>query len=99
MAQTDRKVSIDVKNELVRPVLEQLQRDADVTFVYDEDIVSKDQRVTLKFTDATLSQVLNELCKQVALRYEVKKNLILLLALEPQKESKTGEYVRIVGKV
>ena len=99
MAQIDRKISVDVKNEFVRPLLEQLQRDADVAFVYDEDVVSKDQRVTLKFTDVPLSQVLNELCKQVSLRYEVKKQLILLLPLEPKKESKTGEYIRVVGFV
>ncbi len=99
MAQMDRKISIDVRNELVRPVLEQLQRDADVTFVYDEEVISKDLRVTLKFTNVSLSQVLNELCKQISLRYEVKKNLILLLALESKREAKTGEYIRVVGLV
>lgn len=79
--------------------MEQLQRDADVTFVYDEEVISKDLRVTLKFTNVSLSQVLNELCKQISLRYEVKKNLILLLALESKREAKTGEYIRVVGLV
>ena len=80
-AQTNKKISISVKNVLVRVALEELQRKAEINFVYNEELVSQTKKISLEFKEASLSDVLGELCKQLSLRYEVQKNLILLLPL------------------
>ena len=80
-AQTDKKISISVKNVLVRAALDELQKKAEINFVYDEELISSTRKVSLEFKEVPLSRVLDELCKQLSLRYEVQKNLILLLPL------------------
>lgn len=79
MAQTDTKVSINVNNALVRTVLEELQRETKVHFVYDEENIDREKRVSLSYSQTPLKVVLDDFCKQTSLRYEVKRNLILIL--------------------
>lgn len=43
MAQTDTKVSINVNDVLIRTVLEQLQRETKIHFVYDEENIDKEK--------------------------------------------------------
>lgn len=75
----EKRVSINVKNELIRPVLDELEKKAEITFVYDEKSISSTQQVSLNFTDTELRLVLDELCRQISVRYELEKNLILLI--------------------
>lgn len=79
MAQTDTKVSINVNDALIRTVLEQLQRESKVHFVYDEENIDRMKRVSLSYNQTPLKVVLDDFCKQTLLRYEVKRNLILIL--------------------
>lgn len=78
-AQTDTKVTINVNNVLIRTALNQLQTEAKVHFVYDEDNIDTKKRVSLTYTQTPLSVVLDDFCKQTSLRYEAKKSLILIL--------------------
>lgn len=79
MAQTDTKVSINVNDVLIRTVLEQLQKETKIHFVYDEENIDKEKRVSLSYNQTPLKVVLDDFCKQTSLRYEVKRNLILIL--------------------
>ena len=85
-AQTDTKVTINVNNVLIRTALDQLQKEAKIHFVYDEENIDSEKRVSLSYTETPLNAVLNDFCKQTSLRYEVKRNLILIL---PSKAEKT----------
>lgn len=88
-AQADTKVTINVNGVLIRTVLDQLQREAKIHFVYDEENIDSGKRVSLSYTQTPLNAVLDDFCKQTSLRYEVKRNLILIL---PAKQNKnTGK--------
>lgn len=79
-AQTENvKVTVNVNNVLIRTALNQLQSEANVHFVYDEENIDKEKRVSLNYTQTPLRMVLDDFCKQTALQYKVKKNLILIL--------------------
>lgn len=82
-AQADKKISINVQNTLVRVVLDQLQRETNLHFVYEETTIHPGQTMTLSYQNTSLPKVLQDFCKQTSLRYEIKRNLILLY---PEKE-------------
>ena len=99
MAQSNKKVSINVENVLIRTVLDKLQRDVQTHFVYDEATISTTQRISLKFENAPLSDVLNDLCKQASLRYEIKRNLILITPASTTKSTSKQEPIEVTGIV
>lgn len=100
MAQATKKVSINVENVLIRTVLDQLQRDVQTHFVYDEASINPTQRISLKFENAPLSEVLNEFGKQTSLRYEIKRNLILITpGGSTTKNVKKQEPIEVTGTV
>ena len=73
-AQADKMITIRKSNVPIREVLELIQKEADTHFVYDEQTVSPHIRVTLDYSSpAKLSEVLDDLCKQASIRYEVKR--------------------------
>lgn len=99
MAQTNKRISINVENTLIRTVLDRLQRDAQTHFVYDEATISPTQRISLKFENAPLTEILNEFSKQTSLRYEIKRNLILITPGTANKNTKKQEAIEITGTV
>lgn len=98
-AQADKKVTINVQNTLVRTVLDQLQRDTHLHFVYEESTINPTQRVSLNYQNAPLSSVLTDFCKQTSLRYEIKRNLILILPPNTTQTDKKHTPIDIAGTV
>ena len=80
----EKKVSINVTNELIRPVLDELENQGEITFVYDEKLLSTTQRISLNFKETPLRLVLDELCRKISVQYELKKNLVLLMPVRRQ---------------
>lgn len=99
MAQTDKKVTINVDNTLIRTALEQLQKSTQIHFVYDEESISPTQRISLSYTQTPLNVVLDDLCRQTALKYEVKRNLILILPQKENKKASKQEALHLSGIV
>lgn len=98
-AQADKKVTINVQNTLVRTVLDQLQRDTHLHFVYEESTINPTQRVSLNYQNAPLSSILTDFCKQTSLRYEIKRNLILILPQNTTQTNKKHAPIDIAGTV
>jgi hypothetical protein len=98
-AQTDTKVTINVNNVLIRTALDQLQKEAKIHFVYDEENIDSEKRVSLSYTETPLNAVLNDFCKQTSLRYEVKRNLILILPSKAEKTTGKHEPFYMTGVV
>ena len=98
-AQTDTKVTINVNNVLIRTALDQLQREAKIHFVYDEENIDSGKRVSLSYTETPLNAVLDDFCKQTSLRYEVKRNLILILPSKAEKTTGKHEPFYMTGVV
>lgn len=86
-AQADVKVTVNVDGVLIRTALEQLQKEAKVHFVYDEESIDADKRVSLSYTQAPLKVILDDFCRQASLRYEMKRNLVLILPAKAEDKN------------
>lgn len=98
-AQQEKKVSISVKDVLIRTALEELQKKAGINFIYNEELVCPVTKISLEFKNAPLHRVLDELCKKISLRYELKKDLVLLLPLEKKDATEKKEFFMLIGRV
>lgn len=76
--QVDRKVSVSVQNMDVREAISSLQKISGFHFVYEESTLPANQKVSLNYQNTPFATILKEFCSQVSLRYEMKRNLILL---------------------
>ena len=56
-AQADTKVTVNVNSVLIRTALDQLQREAKIHFVYDEENIDSGTRVSLSYTQTDLVAV------------------------------------------
>lgn len=99
MAQSGKKVTINVNGVLIRTALDQLQREAKVHFVYDEENIDTGKRVSLSYAETPLNAVLDDFCKQTSLRYEVKRNLILILPAKGGKSTAKQQPFYMTGIV
>lgn len=98
-AQQEKKVSINVKDILIRTALEELQKKAGINFIYNEELVCPVTKISLEFKNAPLHRVLDELCKKISLRYELKKELVLLLPLEKKDATEKKGFFMLFGSV
>lgn len=81
----NQNVVISVRNIPVRTTLTQIRQAANVHFVYEEKNINSQQTVTLNYPQGTsLSTLLNNLCKQIGLTYEINESVILLYPAQKQ---------------
>lgn len=98
-AQADKKVTVNVRDARVRTVLDQLQKETALHFMYEEKTIDSERKVTLSYDNAPLYEVLEDLCRQASMRYEVKENVVLLFPQKVHTPSKESPKPRLSGRV
>ena len=104
MAQQDKNVTLNVKNETVENVLKSLGQQTGLKFFYDQNVVNVSQRVTLQASGASLQSVLNQISSQTQLSFNRNNNTITVGTLKAggtdnQKKMKvTGVVVDANGE-
>jgi TonB-linked SusC/RagA family outer membrane protein len=81
-------ISLDVKNVQVKQLLTKIEGQASVSFVYDNKVLIGLQPVTLKVDNEPLSDILNQLEKQMPLRFKRSGNLIGISRTEVKRLTK-----------
>lgn len=72
-------VKLDLRNAQAREAFAQLKQQTDMHFVYEEKNVSRTATVTLSYARGEkLQTVLDALCRQLRLKYEIKGKVIML---------------------
>lgn len=100
LAQTDKKITINLKDVSVKTALDELQKKTGLHFMYDEEIIAPSKKITLNYEEAQLSAILNDFCNQTSLQYEVRMNLILFYKKRDEQEAKKAiDMVTITGTV
>ncbi len=89
----DQKISIRAEYQTIESVLNQLEQQLHIRFVYSPTLIGSNRKVTLKLADKPLTQVLDELLAPRKIQYEVRKNHIVL------SQSKTAANVPVSGRV
>mgnify|MGYP003671706762 CR=1 FL=1 len=72
------KVSIKAERKEIRAILTELESLAKVSFVYSDQLVPVERKVTLAAIDKTLSEVLDELFLPNSISYRIVRNRIVL---------------------
>jgi len=85
-------VSLKIESVEIKKVFSQIERQADVKFVYSPNTIRSDQKVSLATTNK-LSEVLRELLIPLDISYEVVGTRILLRKKIPEKTSSLEERV------
>ena len=83
----NRGVSIQRESVEVRKVLNELEKQADVRFVYSSSAIPSRQLVTVRATNEKLIDVLNTLLTPLHITYEVVGTRILLRRTNPDRTS------------
>jgi len=78
----DKPISLSVENTDVRSILRQIQRQAEVKFVYSPSAIGVDRRISVHVSNKKLSQILDQILVPLQIRYRLKNNRILLYPAE-----------------
>lgn len=94
------KVSLDIKEAPIEKVLRQIEKMADVKFLYSSSLVRTDRKVNVVVNNESLGKVLDQLLLPMQLQYQVSGRQIILNRLRSQvTSSEDQQQVRISGKV
>jgi TonB-linked SusC/RagA family outer membrane protein len=80
----ENKISLQIKSEKLRVILEKIEKKSGYVFVYANDEVNTDQKLSVTAKDKNLWDVLTDLLGPVHINYEVIKDKIIL---KPVKNS------------
>lgn len=103
MAQrADKAISIDAKDVTVKELLMQLEQKSDLSFVYNNSDIDLNKRVSVKFENATIGQILKEAIPYVTPRFE---NRMVVLVVNKnadntsQQKKGNQKSIRVSGRV
>lgn len=102
LAKTYGQKGIDLRLENVglKKALKAIEDQGFFHFVYKEDILPKDQRITIKVQNASLDEVLHILLASTPLRYrQLSENLVVITPDASQKGNEPPAAQPITGKV
>ncbi|CCH53990.1 TonB-dependent receptor [Fibrisoma limi BUZ 3] len=103
----NRRINLTCSNQSVESVLEQIEKTAQVRFLYSSELIRADRRVSLSLQNQPLAAVLDKLLKPLQINYEVSSEQIILkraVATAPTRSEATGPNAEravlpITGKV
>ncbi len=72
--------SLNIQNEPLRKALDKIEKQSDITFVYNESQLNLDQRLSLQLSDKSLYEVLGELLETTGISYKIVDTQVILMA-------------------
>lgn len=72
------KISLQLKNEKLQVILEKIEKKSGYVFVYSNDEINTDQRLSINVRERQLTEVLTDLLTPVNIGFEVLKDKIIL---------------------
>lgn len=77
-ADLNQKIHLYVEDQTLKKVLQQIEKQADVRFVFSSKLIQSNQKITADFQDVALAKVLYNLLQPRQLNYEVSGKIIIL---------------------
>ncbi|RPD49884.1 SusC/RagA family TonB-linked outer membrane protein [Hymenobacter sediminis] len=74
----ERKITLQLEGQTIKEALNRIAKQADVRFVYSQQLIKSDRRVTVRATDEPLATVLDEVLAPLKLEYEVNNGRVVL---------------------
>jgi len=102
----ERTVSVQVESQSIKAILSQLAKQANVRFVYSQQLVGADRKVSVRAQNEPLATVLDEIFAPLKIEYEISQDRIVLRlpaksvsATEAGGATLAAQAVPITGKV
>ncbi|HEX8022569.1 SusC/RagA family TonB-linked outer membrane protein, partial [Mucilaginibacter sp.] len=99
----DKKITLTVEERTLVEVLKVLAKKHQVQFVYNQDIIQPQEKVSATFNDQSLKDVLDQLLFKYNINYEVFKNKVILMKALPAEGQAASQAsapdLKISGKV
>ena len=78
------KINLDLKNARIKNAINSIQHNSNYRFIYNDDILPKDKKVTASFTNAKLNDVLDFIFQSTTLTYKfLQDNLVVISSQQP----------------
>ena len=78
------KLSIDMKNVTVKEVLNEIERQTDLSFIYKSDLINPDKKVSVTASEASVQEILATLFPNEKIYPEILDNSLIVLMPERQ---------------
>jgi TonB-linked SusC/RagA family outer membrane protein len=85
VAQTvlERKITLQVEAQTIKETLSRIAKQANIRFVYSQQLIGAERKVTLQAQEQPLSTVLDEMLSPLKIQYEVSNDRVVLRAPKP----------------
>lgn len=94
----DKRITLKVENESIKNILQKIENQVDVHFMYEANQINTNQKASLKLNNVTLEYALDKICSSFFLKYEIINNNIVIK--KNQKVSDAGQNkITISGTV
>jgi TonB-linked SusC/RagA family outer membrane protein len=91
------RVSVDMQNATVREVVNEIERQGGINFLFNDNLAGLNQRVNVSFAEHPIQDVLDNALSQADMTYEeIKDNFIVLIAKADLSNQQT---IRVTGKI
>lgn len=74
----DKRITLKVENENIKNILQKIEKQVDVHFMYEANQINTNQKASLKLNDVTLEYALDKICSSFFLKYEIISNNIVI---------------------
>ncbi|MEO8534307.1 MAG: SusC/RagA family TonB-linked outer membrane protein [Flavobacterium sp.] len=91
----DKRITLKVENESIKNILQKIEKQVDVHFMYEANQINTSQKASLKLNDVTLEYALDKICSSFFLKYEIISNNIVIK--RNQKVTDAGQNKIIVS--
>lgn len=89
-ASRSQTVSLNVKNQPIGKVFEAIEKQTDLTIIYNDRFVDPAVPVSIQVSNAPLSKALNSLLNPVFLTYHIMENTIVITELPRENKNRTA---------
>ncbi|QIL77052.1 STN domain-containing protein [Hymenobacter sp. HDW8] len=77
-AALDRKITLQVEAQTITETLHQIAKQADIRFVYSQQLLNAGRRVSVQAQDKPVSAIVDEILAPLKIQYEVNNNRVVL---------------------
>ncbi|HEY8934712.1 MAG TPA: carboxypeptidase-like regulatory domain-containing protein, partial [Cyclobacteriaceae bacterium] len=95
----DTKITVDVNGVALTQLLDIIQKKSGVSFSYNPNKISSDQKINYTAINKTLTAILNDMASQFALKYMLVENQIILKPEKKPEKKPTTQNITFSGNI
>lgn len=95
-----KKINVDVQNVSLAAVLQHIEKETGCNIAYINSVVDKYKGITVKLSNSTVQDILNDALKNTNLKYSIENSTITIMQkVASEKQQKPQQKVTVKGKI